>query len=92
MNASARFVRCEDMLEAEVNDEIVALDVARGQCFGMNEVASAVWRMLAEPKSIDEICDALSTDYDVDAATCQAEVRHLMSELQNEGLVKELTA
>ncbi len=92
MNASARFLRCEDMLEAEVNEEIVALDVARGQCFGMNEVASEVWRMLAQPKSLDEICAALCANYEVDASTCRSEVQSLLSELQEEGLVKELSA
>ena len=91
MNANARFLRCDDMLEAEVNDEIVALDIARGQCFGMNEVASEIWRMLAQPRSVDEICEALCAGYEVDASTCRSEVRQLISELRNEGLVKELT-
>ena len=90
MNANTRFLRCEDMLEAEVNDEIVALDVARGQCFGMNEVASEVWRMLAEPRSVNEICRDLCAGYDVDASTCQAQVQQLISELRDEGLVKEI--
>ena len=91
MNPNARVVRCQEMLEADVNGEIVALNVERGQCYGLNSVATEIWRMLEEPKSVDEICATLTTDYDVDAATCRSEVLALLSQLEQEGLVKQLT-
>ena len=43
------YQRAVDLMEAELGDDIVALDVARGTCFGFNSVASSVWRALAEP-------------------------------------------
>ena len=91
MDDNKRFVRCEEMLEADVNGEIVALHVERGQCYGLNSVASEIWRMLEEPKSLDEICGTLTSDYDVDSATCRSEVVTLLSQLKHEGLVKEVT-
>jgi hypothetical protein len=88
MNPNARVVRCQEMLEADVNGEIVALNVERGQCYGLNSVATEIWRMLEEPTSVDEICGTLTSDYDVDAATCHSEVLALLSQLEDEGLVK----
>jgi hypothetical protein len=85
------YVRCEELLEADVNGEIVALHVERGQCYGLNGVASEIWRMLAEPTSIDDICRKLTAEYDVDSATCRSEVRGLVENLREEGLVKELS-
>ena len=90
MNQNARVVRCQEMLEADVNGEIVALNVEQGQCYGLNSVASEIWRMLEEPRSIDDICARLTSEYDVDSATCRAEVVTLLLKLQEEGLVKEL--
>ena len=90
MKPNARVVRCQELLEADVNGEIVALNVEQGQCYGLNSVASEIWRMLEEPKSIDEICGTLSSDYDVDSATCRSEVQILLSQLEQEGLVKAL--
>ena len=90
MDDNKRFVRCEELLEADVNGEIVALHVERGQCYGLNSVASEIWRMLEEPKSLDEICLTLTSDYEVDSATCRSEVVTLISQLEEEGLVKEV--
>jgi hypothetical protein len=90
MTDSIHYVRCEELLEADVNGEIVALHVERGQCYGLNEVASEIWRMLAGPTSVDDICRKLCAEYEVDSSTCQAEVEDLVKNLREEGLVKEL--
>jgi hypothetical protein len=89
MDQNARFVRCQELLEADVNGEIVALHVERGQCYGLNGVASEIWRMLASPTSANEVCVSLRRDYNVDPGTCETQVAHLLSELQQEGLIKE---
>ena len=89
---NARIIRCEDLLEADVNGEIVALHIQKGQCYGMNGVASRVWALLAEPRSPAEICATLSGEYEVDEATCRADVDALLDELRAEGLVKPAEA
>jgi hypothetical protein len=83
----ARLIRCDDLLEADVNGEIVALHIQRGQCYGLNSVASDIWRMLAEPSTIDEMCERLVQEYEVDAGSCRAEVERLIADLEAEGLV-----
>lgn len=90
MDQNTRLVRREELLEADVNGEIVALHVERGQCYGLNAVASEIWRMLEEPKSVGEICTALRDDYDIDESTCHQEVIHLLSDLKQEGLIEEV--
>lgn len=90
MDHHARVVRATELLEADVNGEIVALHVERGQCYGLNGVASEIWRMLAEPTSVAEICRTLCADYEVDSATCEAEVQDLLSNLRQEGLIKDV--
>ncbi len=89
MDENTRLVRREELLEADVNGEIVALHIERGQCYGLNSVASEIWRMLERPKSVSEICAALRDDYDIDEATCQQEVANLLADLQQEGLIEE---
>lgn len=88
---SARFVRSSGTLAAEVNGEVVALSVERGQCYGMNDVASRVWQLLAEPRSLEEICEALTADYDVEMGTCRQEVSRLLEELRSENLVESVS-
>jgi hypothetical protein len=88
MSDTALIVRCEDLLEADVNGEIVALHIDKGQCYGMNGVASRIWAMLAEPISPSSICSRLSEEFDVDAETCQRDVSALLDDLRKEGLIK----
>jgi len=52
-------------MEAELGEELVALDPQAGNCFGFNEVAAWVWRRLAEPASLDQLRDELLKEYDV---------------------------
>lgn len=84
----ARIIRCDDLLEADVNGEIVALHVEKGQCYGMNAVASRVWALLAEPTSHEQICARLSEEFDVDPDTCRTDVAALLADLKSEGLVR----
>ena len=83
-----RIIRCEELLEADVNGEIVALHIDKGQCYGMNNVASRIWQLLAEPTSPEQICARLAEEYEVDPGTCRADVDALLAELEAEGLIK----
>jgi hypothetical protein len=88
MSDTARIVGCEDLLEADVNGEIVALHIEKGQCYGMNAVASRVWAMLAEPTSPADICARLGQEFEVDAETCRRDVTALIDDFRKEGLIK----
>lgn len=84
----ARIIRCDDLLEADVNGEIVALHIEKGQCYGMNGVASRIWELLAEATTPEQICAALAQEYDVEPGTCRADVMALLDEFRAEGLIK----
>ena len=47
-------VRDASFMEAEVDDEIIALSIEKGTCYGLNSVGARIWRMLAEPAGGDE--------------------------------------
>lgn len=74
-------------MEAELGDELVALDVNAGACFGFNEVAAVVWRLLETPKSVADLCAHLLAEYDVDADQCYAEVQQLLDEMVAKRLI-----
>lgn len=83
-----RYQRSDDILFTDVGDDVVALNVSRGLCYGMEDVTRAVWDMLAEPVELAEICTRLTQRYDVDAATCRSEVAALIEQLVDEDLIK----
>jgi|SRR5689334_1451483 len=79
--------RATDLMEANLGDELVALDVQGGNCFGFNGVATSVWRRLAEPLTFDQLRDALLDEYDVSRDECTTELHALLEDLVAKGLV-----
>lgn len=74
-------------LFTSLGDDIVALNVEDGQCYGMEKVTAEVWRLLAEPIGIDQICQRLTELYEVEPALCRSDVERLIGQFRKEGLV-----
>lgn len=88
MGQDLRIERRGEMIETEVDGELVALHVDNGTCYGFNSTATRIWGMIEEPRLLSELTEALVRDYDVDAATCEAQLRELLDELAADGLVE----
>ena len=80
--------RCGEMIEAEVDGELVALHVDKGTCYGFNGTATRIWRMIEQPRRLSELTEELLREFDVDPATCEAQLKELLDELAADGLVE----
>lgn len=78
----------EGFIASEVDGEVVALNIDKGTCYGLNRVGSRVWSLMAAPVSVSELCAELVRRYDVDLATCQVQVLDLLEELRTEGMIE----
>lgn len=88
LQPSTIVVACRDgFIEAKVDDEILALSVEQGTCYGMNRVSSHIWNLLAKPIRICDLCAALLAAYAVDPDVCERQVLDLLEELRAEGLI-----
>jgi hypothetical protein len=77
-------------MEAELGDELVALDPEAGECFGFNSVAASVWRQLEQPRSFEQLREALLSEYEVPSGECERELAGLLDELAAKGLVTSI--
>ena len=82
--------RKSNVVGAEIQGEVVALDIEGGDCYGFNPVASAVWELLEHTTTIDAICRLLGEQFEVEEDKCRAEVATLIRRLEQDGLVKEI--
>jgi hypothetical protein len=80
--------RTGEMIEAEVDGELVALHVDNGTCYGFNGTATRIWALIEQPRSFAELKDELLKEFDVDPATCEAQLKDLLDELAADGLVE----
>lgn len=87
MNDS-RYQRHPSILFGEIGQDMVALSVEQGLCFGMEAVSGDVWRLLEQPRKLAELCECLTGDYSVDAERCRAEVTTLLDEMATAELIQ----
>ena len=81
------YSRATTLMEANLGDEMVALDPGEGLCFGFNEAAARIWQLLAEPRSFEELVDMLLGEFDVSLSRCRADLSELLDDLIDKKLV-----
>lgn len=82
-----KYRRNGNTLTGQLHDEIVMMDIGQGKYFSLNPVATRVWHLLDEPRTLDYLCDSLIEEYDVDPVQCRTEVAELLAELEKLKLV-----
>jgi len=87
MDAATRVVASRDQVSVDVDGEAVILNLADGVYYGLDPVGARVWEMLAVPRSVAELRDAVVAEWDVDAPTAEADLIELLAEMATRGLV-----
>ena len=83
-------VRDGALAATDVDGRTVVLSLDAGAYFDFNDVASDIWRMLAEPCHVDEIFRSLSEKHGVGTATLTRDVTPFLQQLMEHGLVRQL--
>jgi hypothetical protein len=81
-------VAAREQVSAEVEGEAVILNLADGVYYGLDGVGARVWEMLREPRSLAELRDAITAEYDVDAETAWRDLLELLGDLSARRLVE----
>jgi len=71
-----------------MDDGAVLLDLESGVYFGLDEVGTRVWMLLMEQKTPDAVCEAMLAEFDVEPGVVADDVRRLVAELQQNGLLR----
>lgn len=79
--------RRDGLIQTEVDGELVALHIENGSCYGFNPTATRIWALIEKPKRLSEIERELIAEYDVDPQTCREQLREILEELRNDGLL-----
>jgi hypothetical protein len=77
-----------EVLFQEVSGEMVLLDLASENYFGLDEIGARVWGLLESGSSVGEVMDALMEEYEVARETLENDVGELLEKLVGAGLIK----
>ena len=78
----------DDVLYRELAGESVLLNLASGIYFGLDDVGTRMWYLLAEHGDPEKILPILLAEYDVEEPQLRQDVETLIRQLADKGLVK----
>jgi hypothetical protein len=87
MSIAQNFSVPRHVMAREVGDEAVILNLNTGTYFGLDPVGARMWRLLSEGKSLAEVCTRLTDEFDVGIDVVDADLRRLVDELLDRGLL-----
>ena len=83
--------RIGDVLDADMDGEVVMMDIEQGRYFGLNQTGTQIWALLAEPVVISDLCDQLTAKFNVPPKQCEQEVVAFLENLLTRGLLQVVT-
>jgi Coenzyme PQQ synthesis protein D (PqqD) len=88
LSLSTLVVRSPDIIATDMDGETVMMSIEQGQYYGLSGIGPFLWDQLAEPLSIEELCRRAMQAYDVDEATCQADMLAFIGDLLENGALR----
>jgi Coenzyme PQQ synthesis protein D (PqqD) len=75
------------VMAREVGNETVILDLASGTYYGLDPVGARIWILMAEDKTLAEVCDAMLATYEVSREDIERDVLGLAQDLSEKRLI-----
>ncbi|AOY82355.1 PqqD family peptide modification chaperone [Moorena producens JHB] len=88
ISKSSIVVATQEQLSSDLGGEAIILDMKSGVYYGLNTVGSSIWNLIQEPKTVDEIRDALLAEYEVEPEKCDRDLLALLQEFAAVGLIE----
>ena len=85
--AVERFVQKEGNVVSDMDGEKVMLSIHNGKYYNLGEIGGVIWGLLDEPRSIKELVDGLTAEYDVNPEDCERQVQSFLEMLKKEELI-----
>ena len=77
-----------DIFFNEIDNEVVMLNVEKGKYYGMNPVATDIWKRLETAMTIKSLLDVLANSYDISLEQCENDVMPFIKQLIDNGLIE----
>jgi DNA phosphorothioation-dependent restriction protein DptG len=70
-----------------LGSEAVVLELQASNYFGMNDVGTAVWNFLQQPREVSDVIEHIVTNYEVSAEQAEIEILSFIQNLVDKNLV-----
>ncbi len=88
IDSKTTIVRSATPVETTVGSEVVLMTLDSGECLGLGDTASDVWRLLAQPTHLTPLVESLKTMYEAPADVIERDVLELLQDMHERHLIE----
>ena len=88
MNLPTSVIVSSEVMARQVGEEVVLLDLASGNYFGLDAVGARIWQLITDGSTPEQVVAALVREYAVEEDTARSDTSRLLAELAAQGLVE----
>lgn len=89
---TVRFEQAASVLSRELDDTILIRSRGAGSVHSLTGAGTVIWKLLATPRTIDELLARLSELFDISSSDIGDDVRRTLDDLVRARLVRRLVA
>jgi len=78
----------DNAIRQNVGDESVILNLDNGQYYGLDEIGSRMLDLIEQHGQVDTVVDVLVDEYDAEVEKIATDLRELLDELKEQGIVR----
>ena len=83
-------VLSDEQVSTSLGDETVILGMRDGVYYGLDAVGARVWALVASPRRVSDLVQAITREFDVAPERCEEDLLALLEELSARELVREV--
>jgi hypothetical protein len=87
LDESSVVVAASHTTSADVDGESVILDLDDGVYYGLNSSGSRIWKKLQEKRTVKELIDEVTKEYDISRSECEDDILSLLQILKENNLI-----
>ncbi|HVW41032.1 MAG TPA: PqqD family protein [Amycolatopsis sp.] len=80
-------VRAADISARTIGDETIVLSLPASRYFTIGGVGTRVFELLSEDRTVDELVQTISGEYEVDAGTARRDIEAFLDQLRDAQLL-----
>ena len=88
LTGNSIIVATKELLCCDLSEGAVILDLRSGVYYSLDPVGTYIWKLIQEPRMVSDIMLAVLDEYDVDAGSCERDLRRLFGEMGERNLVE----
>jgi hypothetical protein len=78
----------EDQVSCDLAEEAVILNIKNGVYYGLDEIGAVIWKLLRSGIKVEQIVNAVTSEYDVDEEQCTKDMIDFFTDLESYGLIE----